>query len=84
MNAVAPGFIASDMTAKLSKDIEDAVLKNIPLGEFVQPLVPFDNLCPNDLPYQQVASNVVNLEIHNSYVIVSYVSRGFRFTWDIV
>ena len=34
VNAVAPGFIASDMTGKLSKEIEEAVLKNIPLGEF--------------------------------------------------
>jgi len=33
VNAVAPGFIASDMTAKLSKEIEAAILKGIPLGE---------------------------------------------------
>ena len=33
VNAVTPGFIASDMTSKLSKDIEVAILKNIPLGK---------------------------------------------------
>jgi 3-oxoacyl-[acyl-carrier protein] reductase len=37
VNAVAPGFIASDMTGKLSKEIEEAVLKNIPLARFGQP-----------------------------------------------
>lgn len=37
VNAVAPGFISSDMTAKLNKEIEAAVLKNIPLGRFGQP-----------------------------------------------
>ncbi|KAG0608707.1 hypothetical protein M758_8G126100 [Ceratodon purpureus] len=37
VNAVAPGFIASDMTSKLSKDIEVAILKNIPLGRYGQP-----------------------------------------------
>lgn len=30
---MAPGFIASDMTSKLSKEIEEAILKGIPLGE---------------------------------------------------
>lgn len=30
---MAPGFIASDMTSKLSEDIEKAILKTIPLGE---------------------------------------------------
>ncbi|MQL84041.1 hypothetical protein Taro_016528 [Colocasia esculenta] len=37
VNAVAPGFIASDMTAKLGEDIEKKVLENIPLGRFGQP-----------------------------------------------
>lgn len=37
VNAVAPGFIASDMTSKLSKEIEDAILKTIPLGRYGQP-----------------------------------------------
>lgn len=32
VNAVAPGYIKSDMTAKLSSDITDKVLENIPLG----------------------------------------------------
>ena len=31
-NAVAPGFIASDMTAKIDKKYEEAILKQIPLG----------------------------------------------------
>ncbi|KAK9668193.1 hypothetical protein RND81_13G040500 [Saponaria officinalis] len=37
VNAVAPGFIASDMTAKLSEDIEKKILSNIPLGRYGQP-----------------------------------------------
>ncbi|KAJ3697321.1 hypothetical protein LUZ61_001026 [Rhynchospora tenuis] len=37
VNAVAPGFIASDMTAKLSEEIEKKYLQNIPLGRFGQP-----------------------------------------------
>ena len=31
-NAIAPGFIASDMTSKLSADIEKKILETIPLG----------------------------------------------------
>ena len=30
---MAPGFIASDMTAKLGEDIEKKILGTIPLGE---------------------------------------------------
>ncbi|XP_004502323.1 3-oxoacyl-[acyl-carrier-protein] reductase 4 [Cicer arietinum] len=37
VNAVAPGFIASDMTAKLGKDIEKKILETIPLGRYGQP-----------------------------------------------
>lgn len=37
VNAVAPGFIASDMTSKLSEDIEKAILKTIPLGRYGDP-----------------------------------------------
>ncbi|CAI9093258.1 OLC1v1028721C1 [Oldenlandia corymbosa var. corymbosa] len=37
VNAVAPGFIASDMTAKLSSDIEKKILETIPLGRYGQP-----------------------------------------------
>lgn len=33
VNAVAPGYIKSDMTAKLSEDITAKVLENIPLGQ---------------------------------------------------
>lgn len=33
VNAVAPGYIKSDMTAKLSEDITTKVLENIPLGQ---------------------------------------------------
>ncbi|QHO15383.1 3-oxoacyl-[acyl-carrier-protein] reductase 4 isoform X2 [Arachis hypogaea] len=37
VNAVAPGFIASDMTAKLGEDIEKKILETIPLGRYGQP-----------------------------------------------
>ncbi|MDR2905624.1 MAG: 3-oxoacyl-ACP reductase FabG [Helicobacteraceae bacterium] len=33
-NAVAPGFIATDMTAKLTDDIKESYFKAIPLGRF--------------------------------------------------
>ncbi|KAL6566550.1 3-oxoacyl-[acyl-carrier-protein] reductase, chloroplastic [Orobanche gracilis] len=36
-NAVAPGFIASDMTAKLGSDFEKKILDAIPLGRYGQP-----------------------------------------------
>ncbi|PQQ09706.1 3-oxoacyl-[acyl-carrier-protein] reductase 4-like isoform X1 [Prunus yedoensis var. nudiflora] len=37
VNAVAPGFIASDMTAKLGEDIEKKILGTIPQGRYGQP-----------------------------------------------
>ncbi|KAK9997386.1 hypothetical protein SO802_022072 [Lithocarpus litseifolius] len=37
VNAVAPGFISSDMTAKLGEDIEKKILGTIPLGQYGQP-----------------------------------------------
>lgn len=36
-NAVAPGFIASDMTAKIDKKYEEGILASIPLGRYGQP-----------------------------------------------
>jgi len=32
VNAVAPGWVASDMTAKLGDDVERKALETIPLG----------------------------------------------------
>ncbi|KAL9225576.1 hypothetical protein vseg_001481 [Gypsophila vaccaria] len=37
VNAIAPGFIASDMTAKLGPDFEKKLLDAIPLGRYGQP-----------------------------------------------
>ncbi len=37
VNAVAPGFIKTDMTAKLSQEVVDAMLKMIPLGKLGAP-----------------------------------------------
>lgn len=37
VNAVAPGFIATDMTEKLSDDQKEAISKNIPLGTLGAP-----------------------------------------------
>jgi 3-oxoacyl-[acyl-carrier protein] reductase len=36
-NAVAPGFITTDMTDKLSDDVQKAMLDQIPLGRFGEP-----------------------------------------------
>ncbi|XP_042512521.1 3-oxoacyl-[acyl-carrier-protein] reductase 4-like isoform X1 [Macadamia integrifolia] len=37
VNAIAPGFIASDMTANLGENIEKMILETIPLGRYGQP-----------------------------------------------
>ena len=37
MNAVAPGFIETDMTKVLSEQVKEAVVKQIPLGSFGKP-----------------------------------------------
>ena len=37
MNAVAPGFIATDMTDKLNEEVQAEMLKQIPLASFGQP-----------------------------------------------
>uniref|UniRef100_M8BCE9 3-oxoacyl-[acyl-carrier-protein] reductase n=1 Tax=Aegilops tauschii TaxID=37682 RepID=M8BCE9_AEGTA len=37
VNAVSPGWVASDMTAKLGDDIERKALETIPLGRFGKP-----------------------------------------------
>ncbi|KAL3818667.1 hypothetical protein ACJIZ3_004572 [Penstemon smallii] len=37
VNAIAPGFIASDMTSKLGAEFEKKILEAIPLGRYGQP-----------------------------------------------
>ena len=37
VNAVAPGFISTDMTDQLSEEIKAGMLKQIPLGRFGEP-----------------------------------------------
>ncbi|MES5395218.1 3-oxoacyl-[acyl-carrier-protein] reductase [Bacillus amyloliquefaciens] len=37
VNAIAPGFISTDMTDKLSKEVQDEMLKQIPLARFGEP-----------------------------------------------
>ncbi|AKF30454.1 3-oxoacyl-[acyl-carrier-protein] reductase [Bacillus velezensis] len=37
VNAIAPGFISTDMTHKLSKEVQDEMLKQIPLARFGDP-----------------------------------------------
>lgn len=37
VNAVAPGFIATDMTDELTEDQKDAMMKNIPLSRYGRP-----------------------------------------------
>lgn len=37
VNAVAPGFIETDMTSNLKEEIKESYLKNIPMGRFGKP-----------------------------------------------
>ena len=37
MNAVAPGFVLTDMTAGLSDEQKEAILKRIPMGRYANP-----------------------------------------------
>jgi 3-oxoacyl-[acyl-carrier protein] reductase len=37
VNAVAPGFITTDMTSELPEEVKGAMLKEIPLARFGQP-----------------------------------------------
>lgn len=37
VNAIAPGFIRTDMTDSLSEDVKEAMLSHIPLGYFAEP-----------------------------------------------
>lgn len=37
VNAIAPGYIKTDMTAKLTGDLQESMLKMIPLGRFGEP-----------------------------------------------
>jgi len=37
VNAVAPGFITTDMTEVLPPDVKTTVIKNIPMGRFGEP-----------------------------------------------
>jgi len=34
VNAIAPGFIETDMTAKLSEDVRNGIMKQVPLGKW--------------------------------------------------
>lgn len=36
-NAIAPGFVETDMTKALKEDVKEEMLKNIPLGYFAKP-----------------------------------------------
>jgi 3-oxoacyl-[acyl-carrier protein] reductase len=62
VNAVAPGFIETDMTAKLSQDVRDRMMAAVPLKRFGQPedvanAVNF--LASDDASY--ITGNVVNI-----------------------
>lgn len=37
VNVIAPGFIKTDMTAKLPQDLQESILKTIPLNRFGEP-----------------------------------------------
>ena len=37
VNVIAPGFVATDMTAVLTAEVKETMLKQIPLGRFGEP-----------------------------------------------
>ncbi|KAG6498200.1 hypothetical protein ZIOFF_046112 [Zingiber officinale] len=43
VNAIVPGFIATDMTAKLGEDIEKKILETIPMGIIILPFLISDH-----------------------------------------
>ncbi|KAG6523948.1 hypothetical protein ZIOFF_013836 [Zingiber officinale] len=76
VNAIVPGFITSDMTAKLGEDIEKKILESIPMGRYgrleeVASLVEFLALSPTssyitgqftNLKYSRVEIDEVRFE----------------------
>lgn len=61
VNAIAPGFIETDMTDVLKEDIKNEILKNIPLGSFGKP--------------EDIANLVVFLASENSDYITGQVIK---------
>ncbi|MBC8591021.1 3-oxoacyl-[acyl-carrier-protein] reductase [Wansuia hejianensis] len=61
VNAIAPGFIQTDMTDKLKEEVKDQMLKNIPLGIFGIP--------------KDIANLVVFLSSENSDYITGEVIK---------
>ncbi|KAK6252366.1 hypothetical protein QUC31_014086 [Theobroma cacao] len=82
VNAIAPGFIASDMTAKLGEDIEKKILETIPLGRYGQPeevagLVEFLALNPaSSYITGQEAGSYDSFDVGMSKVIVAQLSQN--------
>lgn len=63
VNAVAPGFIDTEMTAKLPEDVRQNFIKNIPAGNFGSPENVADAvafLCSADADY--VTGQVINVD----------------------
>ena len=67
-NAVAPGFIASEMTAKIDKKYEEQILAQIPLGELVLSSVIFHPSCHGQLACKSLGSlSSMNHFLDNRY-----------------
>ncbi|CAN7043836.1 unnamed protein product, partial [Brassica oleracea var. botrytis] len=80
VNVVCPGFIASDMTAKLGEDMEKKILGTIPLGRYGQPedvagLVEFLALSP-------AASYITGQVNSNSYQMKMDSGLSWADQWD--
>jgi 3-oxoacyl-[acyl-carrier protein] reductase len=63
VNAVAPGFIDTEMTAKLPEDVRQNFIRNIPAGNFGSPENVADAvafLCSADADY--VTGQVINVD----------------------
>ena len=80
VNAVAPGFIASDMTEKIDKKYEEAILASIPLGKLAAATGPHVQACYiyslHELPAQPMHDSFA-MDMHGLTYLLDTCSTAF-------